>query len=212
MTKEAILAAAEHVFSRRGFDGVSVRDIGERAGVSHALVHRYFGTKDDLYKTVLARNENAVRDAADGVDDLTRAAALMLRDALTHRQPYLRLIVDSALRGAPFDSSDVRFSGLERLIELVPSAGRDEESAATGDEETSVIAGVEADRRLAIVMVVSLVLGWASAGQWVVGAAGLQNLDEERLTAAFERAVTILLEGWLSAPVAAAGDAEQRET
>ncbi|MFV2009213.1 MULTISPECIES: TetR family transcriptional regulator [unclassified Micromonospora] len=48
-TREAILAAARQVFGERGFDQASVRAIAAAAGVDPALVHHYFGTKDNLF-------------------------------------------------------------------------------------------------------------------------------------------------------------------
>lgn len=198
-TQEAILLAAEQVFSQHGFDGASVREVGERAGVTHALVHRYFGTKDDLYKAVLARNEDVIRDAAAGADGLTQAAALMLREGLARHRPYLRLIVDSALRDVPYESSLVNFSATERLIELARLAGPDDTRAVVQDGG-GVATDPETTARLAVVMAVTLYLGWAAAGHWVVAAGGLRDLDEETLTAALERAVTILFEGFLAPP------------
>jgi AcrR family transcriptional regulator len=198
-TQEAILLAAEQVFALRGFDGTSVREVGERAGVTHALVHRYFGAKDDLYKAVLARNEDVIRDAAAGVDGLTQAAALMLREGLAHHRSYLRLIVDSALRGVPYESSLINFSATERLIELAVLVARDDARAVTPDDAAMEI-DPETTARLAVVMTVTLYLGWAAAGHWAVAAGGLRDLDEETLTAALERAVTILFEGFLAPP------------
>jgi AcrR family transcriptional regulator len=49
-TKENILDAALVLFSERGFDGVSLRDIGERAGVNHAMIRYYFTNKMELWK------------------------------------------------------------------------------------------------------------------------------------------------------------------
>jgi AcrR family transcriptional regulator len=48
-TKEAILAAARDAFAEKGFDGASIRYIATSAGVDPALVHHYFGTKDQLF-------------------------------------------------------------------------------------------------------------------------------------------------------------------
>ena len=48
-TKEAILAAARDAFAEKGFDGASIRQIAGAAGVDPALVHHYFGTKDQLF-------------------------------------------------------------------------------------------------------------------------------------------------------------------
>ncbi len=37
------------MFAERGFDGTSVRDVAARAGVDPALVHHYFGSKQQLF-------------------------------------------------------------------------------------------------------------------------------------------------------------------
>ncbi|SCG42168.1 transcriptional regulator, TetR family [Micromonospora echinaurantiaca] len=48
-TREAILDAARAAFAERGFDGASIRAIAATAGVDPALVHHYFGSKDQLF-------------------------------------------------------------------------------------------------------------------------------------------------------------------
>lgn len=48
-TREAILAAAREAFAERGFDAATIRAIATGAGVDPALVHHYFGTKDQLF-------------------------------------------------------------------------------------------------------------------------------------------------------------------
>jgi AcrR family transcriptional regulator len=52
-TREAILAAARDAFADRGFDGSSIRSIAASAGVDPALVHHYFGSKDQLFLDVM---------------------------------------------------------------------------------------------------------------------------------------------------------------
>lgn len=48
-TRAAILAAARQAFSGSGYDSVGVRDIAGKAGVTAALVNRYFGSKKLLF-------------------------------------------------------------------------------------------------------------------------------------------------------------------
>jgi AcrR family transcriptional regulator len=48
-TRDAILTAAREAFAERGFDRASIRSIATSAGVDPALVHHYFGTKDQLF-------------------------------------------------------------------------------------------------------------------------------------------------------------------
>jgi AcrR family transcriptional regulator len=52
-TREEILAAARRRFAAHGYDGTSVRAIAAEAGVDPALVHRFFGSKDDLLVAAL---------------------------------------------------------------------------------------------------------------------------------------------------------------
>ncbi|GEP39027.1 TetR family transcriptional regulator [Nocardioides psychrotolerans] len=53
-TRAAILAAAREGFAASGFSRTSVRSVAAAAGVDAALVHHYFGTKDDLFVAALA--------------------------------------------------------------------------------------------------------------------------------------------------------------
>jgi AcrR family transcriptional regulator len=48
-TRDAILHSALIAFSRHGYDGVGVREIAQRAGVTAVLVNRYFGSKEELF-------------------------------------------------------------------------------------------------------------------------------------------------------------------
>jgi AcrR family transcriptional regulator len=48
-TRAAILTAARDAFAERGFDATSIRTIATSAGVDPALVHHYFGTKEQLF-------------------------------------------------------------------------------------------------------------------------------------------------------------------
>ena len=53
-TKATILAAAREAFAAAGFGGTTIRAIATEAGVDAALVHHYFGSKDDLFVAALA--------------------------------------------------------------------------------------------------------------------------------------------------------------
>lgn len=53
-TRAAILTAARERFAASGFGGTTIRAIATDAGVDAALVHHYFGSKDDLFVAALA--------------------------------------------------------------------------------------------------------------------------------------------------------------
>jgi len=54
-TRESILNAAEDLFSKHGFYGVTIREVAREAGVDTALIHYYFGAKKELFDAVFIR-------------------------------------------------------------------------------------------------------------------------------------------------------------
>jgi len=52
-SRDAILAAARDRFAGHGYDGATIRAIAADAGVDPALVHHYFGTKEQLFVSAL---------------------------------------------------------------------------------------------------------------------------------------------------------------
>ena len=68
-TRAAILDAARALFAERGYAGTSIRAVAAGAGVDPALVHHYFGRKDDLFLASLQvpfDPREALREAAAG--------------------------------------------------------------------------------------------------------------------------------------------------
>ncbi len=51
--EEAILEAAEREFITKGFDGARTTSIAEAAGVTHAMLHYYFRTKENIFNRIL---------------------------------------------------------------------------------------------------------------------------------------------------------------
>jgi AcrR family transcriptional regulator len=52
-TRAEVLAAARTSFAEKGFRATTIRAVAASAGVDPALVHHYFGTKDDLFLAAL---------------------------------------------------------------------------------------------------------------------------------------------------------------
>ncbi|MHC5264520.1 TetR/AcrR family transcriptional regulator [Streptomyces sp. UC4497] len=102
--RERILDVAREEFAERGYDKASVRGIAKAAGVDSALVHHYFGTKEQVFaasiEMVLAPALEAPTALADG--PLDGVGERMTRfffgvwDAPATRAPLLA-IVRSAL-------------------------------------------------------------------------------------------------------------------
>ncbi|WP_406400461.1 TetR family transcriptional regulator [Streptomyces sp. NBC_00879] len=51
--RDRILEAARTEFAERGYDKTTVRGIAKAAGVDPALVHHYFGTKDEVFAAAI---------------------------------------------------------------------------------------------------------------------------------------------------------------
>ena len=52
-SRDRILANARELFAHNGFDRTSIRAIAAAAGVDSALVHHYFGTKQQLFAAAI---------------------------------------------------------------------------------------------------------------------------------------------------------------
>ena len=72
-TRDRILTVAREEFSERGYEKTSVRGIAKAAGVDSALVHHYFGTKEQVFEAAIevafAPALNAPEALADGPAD-----------------------------------------------------------------------------------------------------------------------------------------------
>ena len=57
-TEQAILDAAEELFFEKGYKLATTTAIAARAGVTHAMLHYYFRTKEQIFLRVLDKNMN----------------------------------------------------------------------------------------------------------------------------------------------------------
>lgn len=127
---EPILAAAEKLFSESGFAAVSMRQIGDEAGVSKANIFHHFGTKDKLYKTVIQRIIQASTQLLDeldsGEDDyharLSRFHRGHLNNILSNSQGACLLLQESlAIRSGHGQQMAAELLGKQfnRLVKLI---------------------------------------------------------------------------------------------
>jgi TetR/AcrR family transcriptional regulator, repressor for neighboring sulfatase len=196
---EAILGAAEELFYDRGFDDVTVRDIAEQAGVSHALVHQYAGSKEEIFRAVLARNDGLMVAGATDNLGLLESAGLMLRRGLEPPgREYLQLLMKTALSGVPYDQTTGRFTEVDRLVEL---AARQAAVASPAER-----AEKDLDPRLVGACVGSLLLGWVAGESWLRPAWGLKDLDDAEIADGLERVILSILSDHVPGAVSAEVD------
>ena len=54
-TEQKIIAAAQEEFMLKGFDGARTTAIAEKAGVTHAMFHYYFRTKEKIFEKIISQ-------------------------------------------------------------------------------------------------------------------------------------------------------------
>ena len=119
-----ILEEAEKQFSERGFDGVSVNEVANAAGVCKANVFHHFASKQELYDRVLARSCEAFAGELDGWQLRGRSLAERLaqivesREAFLRRRPHGTRLILRELSAGRLDDSPV-FPLLQRNFERV---------------------------------------------------------------------------------------------
>jgi len=134
-SQETILEAALEAFAQRGYDGVSVRELNRQIGVSHNLVHHYFGSKDALWRAAIDYGLNRVNEAwrledlapdADPVEKMKVGLRRFLE--VTARSPSVQRIMgyEAAIGGPRLDYIAERYI----LPYLSPRLGRFEETTA----------------------------------------------------------------------------------
>jgi AcrR family transcriptional regulator len=105
-TRARILEAAEELLGARGFDGVGIRDVAERARCNVALLSYYFKNKAGLFAAVLERYydaQHAALEAARSREGSTadRVGAMIeayIQFIDTHRA-FPRLVQQEVARG-----------------------------------------------------------------------------------------------------------------
>jgi TetR/AcrR family transcriptional regulator len=120
--RERILAAAEKVFARAGFNGATMDAIAAGAGLPKANLHYYFGSKKALYREVLA---GTLRDWLVPMDSLVPEADprealgsyIRAKMAMSAARPDAsRVFANELLHGAPVLGELMR-SDLRSMVE-----------------------------------------------------------------------------------------------
>ncbi|MEO7643695.1 MAG: TetR/AcrR family transcriptional regulator [Burkholderiaceae bacterium] len=84
----AILLAAEKLFAMHGYNGVSIRQIADEAGVPLALVGYYFGPKQDLFHAIFEHWNTTIQTRLDALAEVRNQAG---------QSGYLERVIDAFL-------------------------------------------------------------------------------------------------------------------
>jgi AcrR family transcriptional regulator len=109
-TELALLTAAGHIFSQKGYETTTTKEIAEKAGCAEALIHRYFGGKNGLL-TAVVKNGKIKAPTIDiaalpfkstlgeEISQLFEATAANLKA----RSEHIRIVFSRALVDPSFD-------------------------------------------------------------------------------------------------------------
>ena len=144
--RQRIIEAARELFLERGYDGVSVGDIAERAEVGRTTFFRYFGDKQEVVFALEQELFDAITEAgqADGIPAARTAA-----EAIEQLRP---LVLDLCARVTADPQGYVRhFELIDQHLELRARAAVKTQQFAEklsgvlirrgSDEATAVLAG-----------------------------------------------------------------------
>jgi len=189
-SNDRILLRALELFSQKGYDATSVREICEAAGVTKPTLYHFYGSKEGVYRAIVEgslerfRAEMALALSRDGTlrERLVRMATAYV--AATLREPVLARFIMALIHNPPRSAPATDFVGFyERLLAEVARAlevarGRGEIAAGPTDIRLLVFMGA---------------LGEAMHGFLLVG-------RPELTPALAETLVDTVLRGW-SAPL-----------
>ena len=181
-TREAILIAAREAFAAHGYEKATIRGIARAAGVDPALVHHFYGPKEEVFRAavgdVLASIAEAVggaQQAADPAERGQRLASALL--ALWEREPTKDALL-GALRAAV--TSETAAALMRPIVQ--------ERAVAAIAASTE-----QPDAELRANLIGATIVGTALM-RHVLEVEPIASLDERRLAAALAGAISYYLD------------------
>ncbi|MFF4562188.1 TetR family transcriptional regulator [Streptomyces sp. NPDC001435] len=174
--REAILEAARAAFAERGYARATIREIAGRAGVTHGLVMRHFGSKEQLFLAAVPGPRDLpelVPGPPQTLPDRIAQAFVTRMEHSDGNDPFLALIRSAA--------SD------ERAATGLYAAMRRSSAAAY----RTVLSGPDAEER--IDLLASHLIG-VTFSRYVLRSGPVAEMPPERLVAYLTRTLRCLLE------------------
>jgi AcrR family transcriptional regulator len=162
----ALIAAAAALFAERSSGHVTVREIADRAGVNHGLVHRYFGTKQNLRRAALEKTQLEVAATLVDANDLRHSVQVVYRSMLGEKE-FVAALARAALDGELPDFP-AGYPTIQGLLERLEDAG-----AGRGSPPV--------DPRVVVLCLGSLVLGYDLFQEFLRRGTGLAATPDDEV-------------------------------
>ncbi len=147
-----VMAAAKTLFLARGYDRVNLEQVGEAAGVSRQTVYNLFGSKEQLFRSVIEAHWASIAEdysaAFSRQTDLSEGAAAVLRNLgtavvrfikSTEQVAFTRLVIAEA-RQLPWIAQEFYRLGKQPLVMAFSRCLRDLSQAGLLEMADPVIA------------------------------------------------------------------------
>ncbi len=170
-TRGAILTAASRQFARESYENVGLREIGREAGVDPALICRYFGSKEGLFREVLhADHDESLLEGVDAAGLPARLASLIVEECEDQEDP------------------EQRAAKMERLFIVLRSASSPHASAIASEAVSEdfiapIVGRLEGeDARLRASLALSVLIGSVIVRN-MMSLSSLGEIDQDRVRA-----------------------------
>ena len=124
--REQLIGIGRSLFADRGFEGTTVEEIAQRAGVSKPVVYEHFGGKEGLYAVVVDREIERLLASITGAltsslssRQILEAAALALLDYIEDSTDGFRILVRDSPTGQATGSFASLISDIASQVEHI---------------------------------------------------------------------------------------------
>ncbi|OLF80585.1 hypothetical protein AWH62_15245 [Maricaulis sp. W15] len=134
--REAIIDAAETIFTSEGEEGISMRRLAEAIDYSPAAIYKYFASKDELFTAIremfferlLARIHAAMEEGGETAALCSRCMRAYIETGMEEPNHYMMAFSPSVtVKPHVHDEKEVAFEAEEKLVHMI-EAGQAEGS------------------------------------------------------------------------------------
>ena len=165
-----VVSVAGTLFASRSADSVSIRDIAAAANINHALIHRYFGTKESLLRTVMESSARELAKTLSDVGDIEEGMEILLTGAFEHIG-YIRAVHRTIIDGRDLRTLQRGYPTMKSLIEGL-KAKRTSRPGSKGTRSRT-----DFQMRVLAAALMTLTSGWVLLERAQLLAAGLDQRD-----------------------------------
>ncbi len=126
ITRAAILAAARDLFITQGYNGTSMRQIAQRAGIALGASYNHFGSKAEIFRAVFLQNHPFLEmlpaiEAAQGetVEAFIRDAAVQMLAAMGKNSDFLNLMFIELVEFKSVHSTEIFAQAMPRAVAII---------------------------------------------------------------------------------------------